>query len=81
MITWQIYVDHAYQAYSRLKKLKPQLLLQAIRFMSIPGMEKWEGLPFLCHGQDIGEIGPIESSSCVRDKPCPLLQGFECQPQ
>ena len=76
-IIWQIHVDHVYQAYSRLKKLHPQLLLQAIRFMSIPVMEKWEGLPFLWHGQDIGEIGPIESSSCVRDKPYPLPQGFE----
>ena len=77
MIIWQIHVEHAYQAYSRLKKLHPQLSLQAIRFMSIPGMEKWEGLPFLWHGQDIGEIGPIKSSSYVRNKPYPLPQGFE----
>ena len=77
MIIWQIHVDHAYQAYSRLKKLHPQLSLQAIRFMSIPGMEKWEGLPLLWHGQDIGEIGPIKSSSYIRNKPYPLPQGFE----
>ena len=77
MIIWQIHVDHAYQAYSRLKKLHSQLSLQTIRFMSIPETKMWEGLPFLWHGQDIGEIGPIESSTCVRHEPYPLPQGFE----
>ena len=76
-IIWQIHVDHAYQAHSRLKKLRSQTLLQAIRFMSIPETERWEGLPFLWHGQDMGEVGPIESSSCVRQEPYPLPQGFE----
>ena len=76
-IIWQIHVDHAYQAYSRLKRFHSQSSLQAIRFMSIPETERWEGLPFLWHGQDIGEIGPIESSTCVRHEPYPLPQGFE----
>ena len=77
IIIWQIHVDHVYQAYSMLKKPHLQLSLQAIHFMSIPEMEGWEGLPFLWHGQDIGEIGPIETSSCVRHEPYPLPQGFE----
>ena len=76
-IIWQVHVDHAYQAYSRLKRFHYQSSLQAIRFMSIPEMERWEGLPFLWHGQDMGEIGPIETSTCVRHKPYPLAQGFE----
>ena len=76
-IIWQIHVDHAYQAYSRLKRFHSQSSLQAIRFMSIPETEKWEGLPFLWHGQDMGEIGPIETSTCVRQEPYPLPQGFE----
>ena len=77
-IVWQIHGEHVYQAYSRLKRLHPQLLLlKAIRFMSIPAMEKWEGLPFLWHGQDIDQIGPIESSTCVRHEQYPLPQGFE----
>ena len=76
-IIWQIHVDHIYQAYCRLKKFHPQSSLQAIRFMSIPETERWEGLPFLWHEQDIGEIGPIESSTCVRHEPYPLPQGFE----
>ena len=76
-IVWQIHVDHAHQAYSRLKRFHYQSSLQAIRFMSIPETEKWEGLPFLWHGQDIGEIGPIETSTCVRQEPYPLPQGFE----
>ena len=76
-IIWQIHVDHAYQAHSRLKKLHSQTLLQTIDFMSIPEMEMWEGLPFLWHGQDMGEIGPIETSTCVRHEPYPLPQGFE----
>ena len=45
--------------------------------MSVPEMEVWEGLPFLWPGQDFGEVGPIESSSCVRQEPYPLPQGFE----
>ena len=76
-IIWQIHVDHVYQAYSRLKRFHSQSSLQAIHFMSIPEMEKWEGLPFLWHGQNMGEIGPIESSTCVRHEPYPLPQGFE----
>ena len=77
MIIWQIHVDHVYQVYSMLKKPHLQLSLQAISFMSIPEMEKWEGLPFLWNGQDVGEIGPIETSTCVRHEPYPLPQGFE----
>ena len=76
-IVWQIHVAHAYQAYSRLNRFHSQSSLQAIRFMSIPETERWEGLPFLWHGQDMGEIGPIETSTCVRQEPYPLAQGFE----
>ena len=76
-IIWQIHVDHAYQAYSKLNRFHSQSSLQAIRFLSIPETERWEGLPFLWHGQDMGEIGPIETSTCVRDEPYPLAQGFE----
>ena len=78
-IIWQIHVDHAYQAYSKLNRFHS---LQAICFMSFPEMEMWEGLPFLWHGQDMGEIGPTETSTCVRHacmhEPYPLIpQGFE----
>ena len=76
-IVWQIHVDHAYQAYSKLNRFHSQSSLQAIRFMSIPETERWEGLPFVWHGQDMGEIGPIETSTCVRQEPYPLAQGFE----
>ena len=77
MIIWQIHVDHVYQAYSMLKKLHSQPSLQAIHCMSIPETEMWEGLPFLWHGQDIGKIGPIETSTCARHEPYPLPQGYE----
>ena len=77
MIIWQIHVDHVYQAYSMLKKLHSQPSLQAIHCMSIPETEVWEGLPFLWHGQDIGKIGPIETSTCARHEPYPLPQGYE----
>ena len=76
-IIWQIHVDHSYQAYSKLKRFHSQSSLQGIHFMSIPETERWEGLPFLWHGQDMGEIGPIETSTCVRQEPYPLAQGFE----
>ena len=76
-IIWQIHADHVYQAYSRLKGLDFQLSSLAIRFMSVPVMEAWKGLPFLWPGQEMGEVGPIESSSCVRQEPYPLPPGFE----
>ena len=76
-IIWQIHADHAYQAYSRLKGLDFQLMSLAIRFMSVPQVEMWEGLLFLWSGQDMSGVGPIESSSCVRQEPYPLPTGFE----
>ena len=76
-IIWQIHVNHAYQVYSRLKRSHPQLSLQAIHYMSVPVMKHWEGLPLLFAGQDIGEVGPIESSIHVRHESYPLPQGFE----
>ena len=76
-IVWQIHFDYAYHIYSRLKKVHPQLLSKEICSMSIPEMKKWEGLPFLWRGQDVGEIGPIESSTCVRHEPHPLPHGLE----
>ena len=75
-IIWQIHVNHAYQAYSRLKELHAELSSQAIR-MIVPAIGKWEGLSFLRQGQDMGEIGPIESSGFVRHDPYSLPQGFE----
>ena len=76
-IIWQIHAEHAYQAYSRLKGLDFQLSSLAIRFMSVPEMEVWDGLLFLWPGQDMGEVGPIESSSCIKQEPYPLPPGFE----
>ena len=76
-IIWQIHADHAYQAYSRLKGLDSQFSSLAIQFMSVPVMEMWEGLPFLWPGQDMGEVGSIKSSSCIRQEPYPLSPGFE----
>ena len=76
MIIWQVHVNHVYQAYSMLK-LHSQPLPQAIHYMSIPETKMWEGLPFLWHGQDIGKIGPIETSTYARREPYPLPQGYE----
>ena len=76
-IIWQIHAHHAYQAYSRLKGLDSKLSSLAIHFMSVPEMVAWEGLPFSWGGQDMCEVGPIESSSCVRQEPYPLSPEFE----
>ena len=76
-IIWQIHVDHAYQAHCRLKSLYLWLSSQAIRFISVPEMTKWEGLAFLWHGEDMGDIGPIKSSIHMQHEPYPLPQGFE----
>ena len=77
VIVWQIHINHTYQVYSRLKRLHSQLSLQAIRHISVPVMKRWEGLPLLFPGQDMGEVGPIESSPDVRHEPYPLPQRFE----
>ena len=76
-IIWQIHVEHAYQAFCRLKQFHSQLKLKGIRSMSVPEMKQWEGLPVLYPGQDMTEVGPIESSACVRHEPYPLPEGFE----
>ena len=75
-IIWQIHVDHAYRAHCRLKTSYFQLSLQAIRFMLVPEMTKWEGLPFVWHGEDM-HVGPIQSPIHVQHEPYPLPQGFE----
>ena len=77
VIVWRIHVTHAYQVYSRLKRLHSQLSLQGIRHISVPAMKQWEGLPLLFPGQDMGGVGPIESSTDARHEPYPLPQGFE----
>ena len=76
-IVWQIHGVYAYQMHSRLKKAHPQYLSSAIRFMSVPEMEKWEGLPFQWPGQDLNEVGPIKLPDYTRREPYPLPQGFE----
>ena len=45
--------------------------------MSVPAIEKWEGLPFLQQGEDTDKIGPIESSSRVQREPHFLPQGYD----
>ena len=76
-IVWRIHIDHVYQTYCRLKTMHAQLSSQAIQAISIPAMEQWEGLPFVFPEQDMSEIGPVQSSKCLRSEPCPLPQGFE----
>ena len=76
-IAWRIHNDHVYQTYSRLKTMHAQLSLQAIQAISIPAMEQWEGLPVVFPGQDMSEIGPVQSSKYLRSEPYPLPQGFE----
>ena len=75
--TWQIHVDHVYQAYSSLNKKLSQLSSQAITHFSVPEAEEWEGLPILWCGQEVGQIGPIEKSDRMRQEPYPLPKGLE----
>ena len=76
-IVWQIHDDHVYLTHSRLKTMHVLLSSQAIRAISIPAMGQWEGLPFVFPGQDLSEIGPIQSTHCLRTEPYCLPQGFE----
>ena len=76
-IDWKIHVNHAYKAYTTLKRSHSQLSSQTNQFISIPEIEHWEGLPFLWRGQDVDEVGPIESLNSVKHEPYPLPQGFE----
>ena len=78
IITWQIHVAHVYQAYLSLNKKRSQLPSYGITSLSIPIMNMWEGLLFLWRGQEVGQIGPIETSvGHVRQEPHPLPYGLQ----
>ncbi|XP_065885365.1 glycylpeptide N-tetradecanoyltransferase-like isoform X2 [Dysidea avara] len=77
IIMWQVHVDHVYQAYTSLNKKQCQLSLQAITHLSIPEAVMWEKIPVLWRGQQMGQIGPIETVDHVRQEPYPLPEGLK----
>ena len=79
-IVWQIHIDHIHQAYSSIQsKMRSQLSLQAISYLSIPEAAFLEAkLPLLLRGQEVQQIGPFEQSTKNRSKSKhPLPKGYE----
>ena len=78
IIEWQIHVDYANKVRLLLNKKKPTLSLQGISQLLVPDAIRWEGLPVIWIGQEVGEVGPIEPlTDEVKMEPYPLPKGFE----
>jgi len=54
IIEWQIHVKFAYQVHLLLKERKATWLLQGISQLSIPAAIRYEGLPVVWIGQEVG---------------------------
>ena len=74
---WQIPLDLVHQAYTSVKKNVDKLPCLAIESLICKEADKFAGLPILWHGQEVGEVGPIEPlPEHVRQEPYSLPQGF-----
>ena len=77
-ITWQIPLDRVYQAYASMKKNYDMLSSLGVESLVCKEADGYAGLPILWRGQEVGEIGPIESlPEHVRQEPYSLPQGFQ----
>ena len=76
-LTWQIPQELVYQAYTSMKRKHDELSSLAVKSLVCGEADELEGLPILWHGQEVGEIGPIEPlPEHVRQVPYSLPQGF-----
>jgi len=74
-IDWLLSMDHVYQAYSMLNKKRALLVSQGVIQLSIPEVVRWEGLPILWRGQEVGQIGSSESKTLLKSQLLP--EGLE----
>ena len=76
-LKWQIPQELVYQAYTSMKRKHDELSSLAVESLVCTAANQVAGLPILWHGQEIGEVGPIEPlPEHVRQKPYSLPQGF-----
>ena len=77
-LTWQVPQELVYQAYSSLKRKHDELPSLAVTSLVCEDADEFAGLPFLWHGQEVGEVGPIEPlPEHVRQEPYSLPQGLQ----
>ena len=76
-LTWQIPQELVYRAYTSMKRKHDELSSLAIKSLVCKVADEFAGLPILWHGQEVGEVGPIEPlPEHVRQEPYSLPQGF-----
>ena len=76
-LTWQIPRELVYRAYTSMKRKHDELSSLAVKSLVCEEADEYAGLPILWHGQEVGEVGPIEPlPEHVRQEPYSLPQGF-----
>ena len=76
-LTWQLPQELVYQAYTSMKRKHDELSSLAVKSLVCEEADENAGLPILWHGQEVGEVGPIEPlPEHVRQEPYSLPQGF-----
>ena len=76
-LTWQIPQELIYRAYTSMKRKHDKLSSLAVESLVCEEADEYVGLPILWHGQEVGEVGPIEPlPEHVRQEPYSLPQGF-----
>ena len=77
-LTWQIPRELIYRAYTSMKRNYDELSSLAVESLVCKVADKFAGLSILWHGQEVGEVGPIEPlPEHVRQEPYSLPQGFQ----
>ena len=77
-LTWQIPQELVYRAYTSMKRKHDELSSLAIKSLVCEEADEYAGIPILWHGQEVGEVGPIEPlPEHVREEPYSLPQGFQ----
>ena len=76
-LTWQIPQELVYRAYTSMKRKLDELSSLAVKSLVCEEADELAGLPILWHGQEVGEVGPIEPlPEHVRQESYSLPQGF-----
>ena len=76
-LTWQIPQELVYQAYTSMKRKHDELSSLAVKSLDCKAADELSDLPILWRGQEVEEVGPIESlPEHVRKIPYSLPQGF-----
>ena len=77
-LTWQVPQELVYRAYTSMKRKHDELSSLAVKSLVCEVVDPYAGLPYLWHGQEVGEVGPFEPlPEYVRQEPYSLPQGFQ----